>query len=166
MHQLPAITHNYPWHLYALGDDAVTVDFGNHIREDVNKKVIQLFTALQKNPLAGMVEAVPAYSSLTVYYNIILLYTIAGTLTVQQWVMQQLKKRLTALPVIDDNVHEQTPVIRVPVCYEAPFAMDMDFICYEKKVITIGNNSFAHITCLPGVYDWFFTRLSIHGRDN
>ena len=134
MHHLPTITNSYPWRIYALGDDAVTVDFGNSISEHINKKVVQLFTDLQKEPLPGMVEAVPAYSSLTVYYDIFLLHKIPGIVTVQQWMMQETEKRIAALPLNEDILHKETPVIRIPVCYEAAFATDMDFICYEKKL--------------------------------
>ena len=134
MHHLPAITNNYPWRIYALGDDAVTIDFGNSIHEHLNKKVVQLFTALQKDPLPGMMEAVPAYSSLTVYYDIFLLHQITGMLTVQQWMMQETEKRMAALPVNNDTANIEKPVIDIPVCYEAAFATDMDFICYEKKL--------------------------------
>ncbi len=132
MPHLPDIKNNYPWRMYALGDDAVTIDFGNSISEEVNKKVLQLFTVFQKEPLPGMVETVQAYSSLTVYYNIFLLHHITATLTVQQWIMQEIEKRIAALPINEDTVYEGTPIIDIPVCYEAAFAPDMDFICYKK----------------------------------
>ena len=55
------------YRIFPLGDAALTIDFGNVINETINKKVLSLFSFLQKNPFPGMIEAVPAYSSLTVY---------------------------------------------------------------------------------------------------
>src|SRR5689334_21168356 len=56
--------------IFPLGDNAVTIDFGNVIDEDINRRVIQLFRELTATPVTGMIEAIPAYSSLTVYYDV------------------------------------------------------------------------------------------------
>lgn len=134
MEDIPTISNNTTWSIYALGDDAVTIEFGNCISESYNRKVLQLFTALQKNPIPGMVEAVPAYSSLTVYYDIFFLRNkIAAMATVQQWVIQEIEKRCTSMQVNDDIVSEDLPIVSIPVCYEPAFAPDMDFICQQKK---------------------------------
>ena len=59
-----------PYNIYSLGDSALTLDYGNIIDEQVNKKVLQIFHELKANPLPGMIEAIPAYSSVTIYYDI------------------------------------------------------------------------------------------------
>ena len=63
----------FPYHIFPLGDAAITVDFGNCIDIAINKEVIARFNQLQQLPLPGMIEAVPAYCSLTVYYDTIAL---------------------------------------------------------------------------------------------
>ena len=60
----------FSYNIFSLGDAAITVDFGNYIDIDINKEVIARFNQLQQTPLPGMIEAVPAYSSLTVYYDV------------------------------------------------------------------------------------------------
>ena len=75
-----------PYSVFPLGDSAITVDFGNCIDEAVNKEVIRRFHQLQQQPFPGMIEAVPAYSSLTVYYDMLALrkkvtYGLTMTLT-------------------------------------------------------------------------------------
>ncbi|MBK9570843.1 MAG: carboxyltransferase domain-containing protein [Chitinophagaceae bacterium] len=61
---------NLPYRLFPLGDAAITVDFGNCIDEIINNEVISRFRQLQLQPIPGMIEAVPAYSSLTIYYDV------------------------------------------------------------------------------------------------
>ena len=54
-----------------LGDNAVTIDFGNVISVDLNRRVISLAEHLTANPFPGFIEAVPAYSSLAVFYDLL-----------------------------------------------------------------------------------------------
>ena len=61
MSQLP------PYKIFPLGDTGIVIDFGNTIDESLNKLVHAVFYQLQRNPVPGMTEAVPAYSSLTIY---------------------------------------------------------------------------------------------------
>lgn len=53
----------------ALGDQAIIVTFGE-IGMDVYEKVQRLFQVLQQHPFTGMIECVPSFTSLAVYYNL------------------------------------------------------------------------------------------------
>ena len=55
--------------LLACGDTAVTVDFGNVVSVPVNRRVHALAARLDQMRLAGLVETVPTYRSLTVHYD-------------------------------------------------------------------------------------------------
>jgi hypothetical protein len=50
------------YHLFPLGDSALTVDFGNIIDEEINGNVMALYQQLLNNPIDGTIEIVPAYS--------------------------------------------------------------------------------------------------------
>lgn len=54
---------------YPLGDSALTVKLGQEINLSTHYRVKLLFEALQANPLLGMIELVPSYTTLTVYYD-------------------------------------------------------------------------------------------------
>jgi inhibitor of KinA len=54
----------------SLGDDCVTVDFGNEISLDKNAKAIALAARLNEDRFTGFVEAVPAYSSVSVFFDL------------------------------------------------------------------------------------------------
>ena len=52
-----------------LGEAALTVELGDRIAPAINARVHALHADLTVNPLPGLLESVPAYRSLTLYYN-------------------------------------------------------------------------------------------------
>jgi inhibitor of KinA len=121
-----------PYQIFPLGDAAITIDFGNCIDEAVNDYVIARFNQLLEHPLQGMIEAVPAYSSLTVYYDIIALKKkIPLHQTVYEWMRQELEKRLQQ-PVQQDQVNER--LMPIPVCYDEEFGWDIKQLATAKNI--------------------------------
>ena len=57
--------------IFPLGDNCVTIDFGNEISVELNTKAISLASHLESNPFPGFIEAVPAYSSVAVFYRLV-----------------------------------------------------------------------------------------------
>jgi 5-oxoprolinase (ATP-hydrolysing) subunit B len=58
-----------PPRLLPSGDSAMTVEFGRHIDDTANRRVLALDRALAQQPIAGVTEAVPTYRSLLVHYD-------------------------------------------------------------------------------------------------
>jgi len=56
--------------IFPLSDSAITIDFGNVIDENINDIVMQFFQYCINNPFMGMKEAMPAYASLTIFYDV------------------------------------------------------------------------------------------------
>lgn len=52
-----------------LGDSAVILQVGDRIDEETHRKVSVLSSALEENPFPGLVEVVPAFTTVTVYYD-------------------------------------------------------------------------------------------------
>ena len=78
--------------IFPLGDSAITVDYGNVVDELINKKVIALYEHFSRNPVPGMIEVVPSYSSITIYYDLVSLKkTITGKENVYEWISLQLE---------------------------------------------------------------------------
>ena len=120
------------YRIFPLGDSALTIDFGNVIDVTINKEVFNRFNELKNNPVPGTIEILPAYSALTVYYNIMeLKKTVPAGITVADWMKGQLEKRLGE-PAKDYPGEQQH--IRIPVCYENEFAPDMWFVMNEKNI--------------------------------
>ena len=116
----------------SLGETALIIDFGNVIDESINKLVHSLFYQLQNDPIPGMIEAVPAYSSLTIYYDILFIRnTLNKQTTAFEWVSEGLKKFIPK-----ENIETGDPqiLVKVPVCYEIGYAPDLDFISSQNKI--------------------------------
>ena len=51
------------------GDGAITIQFENEISEEVNRRVTDLCTAIEAKGINGVIELVPTFASLTVFYD-------------------------------------------------------------------------------------------------
>lgn len=121
-----------PYHIFSLGDAAITIDYGNCIDEIVNKEVLARYHQLQQRPLPGMIEAVPAYSSLTIYYDVpSLKKKMAPGHTVFEWMQQQLQERLQQ-PI--EHYETKERLIKIPVCYDDEFAPDIHQLAAIKNI--------------------------------
>ena len=121
-----------PYKIFFISDSAATIDFGNIIDEDINRKALGIFHHLQQFPLLGMIEAIPAYSSVTVYFDVLLLRKkIPSQLKVYEWINNELHKLMQG-----DHIAtaEEKNVIRIPVCYDDEFAIDLSWIANQKNL--------------------------------
>ena len=105
------------------GDSAVTVQFENKISEDVNRRVTGLCNTIEAKGINGVIELVPTFASLTVFYDC----TIISS--------KRLKKKITTL--INDgesSVKSKAIVWNIPVCYDDEFALDMENVCNHTSL--------------------------------
>lgn len=115
-----------------MGDSSLTIDFGNIIDEAVNQEVMNRFQQLNDHLFAGIVELVPAYSSLTVHYDTAGLHKkIPPETKVYDWIKEQLEELLkTPLPQTGYAGRNMT----IPVCYEEPFSPDLSNLALLKNI--------------------------------
>jgi len=60
----------YPAARYLLaGDHGISVEFGNSLDEEINRKVLKMMHALEKARIPGVIETNPTIRSLFVYYD-------------------------------------------------------------------------------------------------
>lgn len=125
-------TSSIPYTIFPLGDAAVTLDFGNIIDETINKEVIARFHQLKEDPIPGMTDAVPAYSSLTIHYDIyVVKKTNPKSETVFETVKNQLEDRLK-LPL--KEIVTKQRLLKIPVCYDERFATDIQQLISAKNI--------------------------------
>jgi inhibitor of KinA len=55
--------------IFPLGDSAITIDLGNHIDDQLNRKTLALHDWLQAHRLPGLIDIIVAYSSVSVFYD-------------------------------------------------------------------------------------------------
>jgi inhibitor of KinA len=122
-----------------LSESAVIVDFGNRIDEGLNRNVLDLASALAAAPFPGLVETVPAYGSLTVFYNLPVVrknfpgfpsaFAAVRQLLETKWVaVQRLARPETATP---------STIVNIPVCYSDRFGWDWSFVCQHTGLSKI-----------------------------
>ena len=113
------------------GDCAVTVAFPQEIREDTNRKIRFLDTRIRELSLRGVSETVPAFCSLTVYFNPLVLSR------------KKLEKHIRKLlDTYRTNGAETKRIFLIPVCYEGEYAPDMENVCHltgltRDQIITL-----------------------------
>jgi len=127
------LDHQLQYKIFPLGDNAVIIDFGNCIDEKINKLVHSIFFQLQNDPIPGMIEAVPAYCSLTIFYDILIVrnHITDKTDTGFKWICAHLKKYIS-----NENLETGDPelLINIPVCYEREYGIDLDFIALQNNI--------------------------------
>lgn len=57
---------------FSVSERAICVSFENRVSEKINRKISDLAEYVEKKPLAGMNEIVPAFSSLTLFYDVLI----------------------------------------------------------------------------------------------
>src|SRR5256885_2552778 len=114
------------YRIFSLGDSAITIDFGNMVDEAINKKIIALFHHFSEDPIEGITEVVPAYSSLTIYYDPVQhRKKISSEKTVSGWMRTELEARLQNNFT---SAGTEERFVRIPVCYKKEFAPDLQWI--------------------------------------
>lgn len=123
---------NFNYSVYSLGDSAITIDFGNRIDEAINDEVIRRFHQFKDDPLPGTRDIIPAYSSLTICYDVNSLFKrVLEEQTVSEWITREILKKMQQDPFI--KTYDQK-LVRIPVCYDPIFAPDLNVFSEQKNL--------------------------------
>jgi inhibitor of KinA len=132
--------------IHPLSEDAVIIHFGH---KNQNIKVQNAIYQIEKFPFLGLIELVPAYHTLTVYYDPFL---VSGSFP-----FEKVKIHLeTILKPIDSTTVASNRYIEIPVCYESDFAPDLKELANSNK-LTVEEAIHLH-SCV--VYDVVFLGFS------
>ncbi len=105
---------------------------GNQISEGLNQKALAMQQWLLAHPFEGLKDCLVAYSSLTVLYNPVIIkkhYQPANT--VYAWVADRLQQAFDNASQVKTEIRD---VIRIPVCYEEPFAPDLAELARQRHL--------------------------------
>jgi inhibitor of KinA len=100
-----------------LGDAALLIQIGDEIDITVNQRVHALATILDASPVEGFIETVPAYGTLLLHYDPLVL-TFAK---ISKWVHAKLDQ-------IENPELRKPREIHVPVRYGGEFGVDLGFV--------------------------------------
>jgi inhibitor of KinA len=100
-----------------LGDATLLIQFGDEIDITLNQRVHALATVLDTSPIEGFIETVPAYGTLLIHYDPLVL-TFAK---ISKWVHAKLDQ-------VEDTKLRKPRQIQVPVRYGGEFGVDLEFV--------------------------------------
>ncbi|MFV8828590.1 5-oxoprolinase subunit PxpB [Alkalihalobacterium sp. APHAB7] len=127
--------------IYPLSETAITLQFGTMIDMDLHRRVRTFTHHLEERPFAGFLECVPAFSSVTVYYDPLRVlqseqtsgFSSVNTRSAYDIVSIYLKKLVEKLT----DIKEKPPrAIEIPVCYGGELGPDLDFVAKHNNLTT------------------------------
>jgi inhibitor of KinA len=128
-----------PYRVLTAGDTAISIEFGEHVDQQLSLWVLALARRLNEARMAGVVETVATFRSLMVYYEPLVVPTAA--LTAQ---IAELMKSINA---------ENGPVRlwRLPVCYDPELALDLAEVA-DRTGLTHAGVVERHVAVIYHVY--------------
>ncbi|MGN0413373.1 MAG: 5-oxoprolinase subunit PxpB [Lachnospiraceae bacterium] len=116
---------------FPTGDHAMVVEFGSIIAENINQKVHALAGWIEEKQIEGVVELLPTFRSLMIYYDC---HVVS---------FEQLKRKVSEFD--DTKVSsgaEKKKIIKVPCCYGARFGSDLHDM---EKILGIDKDEIIRI---------------------
>lgn len=104
-----------------LGDQAIVIEVGNEINEQVQNNVRVISSLLETHAPEWMIEFIPAFTTVSVFYDpLLLLYNEAEI-------------ELTALlEKASEMAVPPTRIVEIPVCYGGSFGPDLEFVAQHN----------------------------------
>lgn len=129
------MNENFDFEIFPLGETAIVVELGRRINEVTHRKVQALSSHIENNPFADMVEIVPAYTTVTIFYDPM---KLCDPLTGEHWqqgnscirspyeiISSMIQRVVTNM---DLTVDRPPRVIHIPVCYGGKLGPDLDAV--------------------------------------
>lgn len=135
--------------IYYLSENSVTLTFGQEISETLLQRISNFNKQIHQNPFSGFYTTVPAYTTLSVFFNPVEVIKSAlpgaDCFEKASAYLQNLEKE----PV--KEVLVQTAVITVPVCYDAEFGTDLEEVASQNQ-LTVPEVIELHSSAIYTVY--------------
>lgn len=115
-----------------LGDTAAAVILGANISPQIHRQVKALCVCLERNHFTGLVEIVPSYASVAVYYDgLAVLKAYPGYIRPGEEgypfpIVASLLKEI--LRLVQDEAAPQPRMVRIPVYYGGEAGPDLEFV--------------------------------------
>lgn len=129
--------------MFSLGDSAIIIEFDKNINIETHIKVKTLTTYLNEHPFLGMIECVPAFTTVTVFYDVFKIYnenfknnrrqSFSSEESPYSIVKSIIEKILASL---EDCVEDKPRTIEIPVCYGGDFGPDLEYVAKYNGITT------------------------------
>lgn len=110
-----------------ISETSVMVEFGKEINKEINKKVRTLCAYLKQQPFKGMIEYVPAFSSVSVIYNPLDMNS-ESPYEVVKTILEDIISKL------DFSSMDKENIVEIPVCYGGEFGQDIEYVAKINNI--------------------------------
>ena len=112
--------------IFPLGDGALTIEFGNCISGETNDRVLRLAAFFDANSFEGLIEIVPAYASLSVFYDVSI---VRRNYPEYRTAFEAIEKFTeNALQNLNDLAKNEPRLVEIPISFDEKFALDLDLV--------------------------------------
>lgn len=112
--------------LFPLGDHGVIIELGNTISTITRQKIQIISSYLQDYPAEWMVEYIPAFTTVAIYYHPMKIERLTqGQKLPYHYVCEQLNSLLSSIGL--DQTFESR-MIEIPVCYGGEYGPDLQIV--------------------------------------
>jgi inhibitor of KinA len=130
-----------------LGDGAIVIEAGTEINEEVQKRVRSIAALLESRAPAWIVEFIPAFTTVAVFYN-----PLAASYEAVQTDLEELLQHM------EDADQSLSRTVEIPVSYGGDFGPDLEFVAAHNgltteqviEIHTSGTYSVSMIGFAPG----------------
>lgn len=125
------------YRIFALGDSALCVEFGNEISVELNERAIAISDHFESRPFPGFIETVPAYASTTIFFDIArVTAAFPDAVTAYDAVRSLTEKALRHTQAITAR---KTRTIEIPVHFDRDSALDINDVaeCHSLKTTDV-----------------------------
>src|SRR5699024_7796319 len=122
-----------------LSDDAVVMQFGTDIHLSTHQKIQNVAPYLQEHPFTGIREYVPAYTTLTIYYNPVIVYLSQFEFDKKKSISYHLVADWLTVMMenISESVGSNLRTIFIPVCYSEAYGPDLQTVAAHNELSTV-----------------------------
>lgn len=119
--------------IYALNEQSVTIVFGSVISNSLANSVNDFNQMISNHPFSGFLTSVPAYTTVTIFYDPIILHksNLIGNSN-----YDKVANYLKTLDTIKTKKAIDKKRISIPVYYGNEFGPDLDFVCQHSNLTT------------------------------
>lgn len=118
--------------IFPLGDSALTVEFSKTISVEANQRAIALSDHFQTSTFPGFIESVPAYSSVSIFYDPVV---VAGSFPGSRCAHNEVESMITTvLETLRAGDEKWGRIVEIPVRFDADSALDLPHIAKTHRL--------------------------------
>ncbi len=120
------------YRIFPISDHALTVEFGSEISVALNNSVLNLDDFLDRNPFPGLIEIVPAYASLSFFYDVRIVRKNFPAFPTAFDAVRNFTEN--ALKNLKDSAAAESRSVKIPVSFDKESALDLEYVAQANNL--------------------------------